>query len=268
MKARVLLGLAFVASMLLAFSAGHTQQSSAERVRAFAALPNWTGLWETETSAAFSVGDISGEAELAKRTALWGTPPYNSEWLKKSQAGQGQLAHAATFCSPPGFPAVMENPTSAGMFQTVVTPEETILLFPDEEVRHIHTDGRDHPKKSDLWPTGMGDSVGRWEGATLVVDTVARKAGPIIHFPGIADLSERARFTERITRLDKDTLQDRMTIDDPLRFEHPWSIAIRYKRVTDVDRLIEVGCSENERNPVVDGKFTIAPPSRTGFPQR
>ena len=156
----------------------------------------------------------------------------------------------------------MENPTPAGMFQTVVTPEETLLLFPDGEVRHIRTDGRDHPKKPDLWPTAMGDSVGHWEGATLVVDTVARRAGQIIKIaiPGMADLSEKARFTERIHLLDRDSMQDDMIIDDPLRLAHPWSIAIRYKRVTDFDRLIDVNCSENERNPVVDGKFTIAPP--------
>ncbi len=84
----------------------------------------------------------------------------------------------------------------------------------------------------------------------------------IVHIPvpGIAELSVQARFTERLEQVGKDTLQDRMTIDDPLRFAHSWSLAIRYKRVTDVDRLIEVDCSENERNPVVDGKFTITPP--------
>jgi hypothetical protein len=108
----------------------------------------------------------------------------------------------------------------------------------------------------------MGDSNGHWEDATLVVDATTRKAGPIIPnpIPRIANLSEQARFTEHFERADKDTLQDRMTIDDPLRFAHSPSIAIRYKRVTDPGRLIEVDCSENERNPVVNGKLTIAPP--------
>jgi hypothetical protein len=83
-------------------------------------------------------------------------------------------------------------------------------------------DGRPHPKKEDLWPTDLGDSIGHWEGATLVIDTIARKAGPVVpNTVGFADLSAQAHFTERLTRIDADTLQDDMTIDDPQRFVHP-----------------------------------------------
>ncbi len=60
----------------------------------------------------------------------------------------------------------------AGIFQVAVTPEETLFLFEYGEVRHIYTDGRSHPGKDDLWPTPMGDSIGRWQGETLVIDTL------------------------------------------------------------------------------------------------
>jgi hypothetical protein len=53
---------------------------------------------------------------------------------------------------------------------------------------------------------------------------------------------------------------DQLTIDDPLAFTHPWTLTIPYKRVTNLDRLIHGDCKENDRNPVVDGKLTIAPP--------
>ena len=48
-----------------------------------------------------------------------------------------------------------------------------------------------------------------------------------------------------------------MTIEDPLRFVRPWELTITYKRVTDLDRMIETNCSENDRNPIVNGEFTL-----------
>ena len=155
---------------------------------------------------------------------------------------------------------MMESPVPDGMFQVLVTPEETVLLFADGETRQIYTDGRSHPKTQDLWPTSMGDAIGHWQGATLIVHTVARKAGPVAPIPGAADLSDQAQFTERLRQVDANTMQNEMTIDDPPRFSHPWRFTIRYTRVTDVDRMIVTNCTENDRNPVVDGKFVIAPP--------
>jgi hypothetical protein len=55
-------------------------------------------------------------------------------------------------------------------------------------------------------------------------------------------------------------LQNDLTIDDPQRFSHPWQISIRYKRVTDVNRMIATNCTENDRDETVNGKQTIVPP--------
>ena len=52
-----------------------------------------------------------------------------------------------------------------------VTPEETLFLYENGDVRHIYSD-REHPKKDDLWPTKRGNSIGRWKGATLFIDTI------------------------------------------------------------------------------------------------
>lgn len=231
---------------------------------AFAALPNWTGLWETEAAARLSA---TGKLEQPK---LWGKPPYNAEWEKKSRSARPygepaapsvDLPPAVKVCEPGGFPAVMEHPVPDHLFEMLVTPEQTLLVSADGTIRHIYTDGRQHPKAEDLWPTAEGDSIGHWEGDTLVIDTIARKAGPVgPPLPGIADLSEQAHFMERLRLLDADTLQNDLTIDDPQRFSHPWQLVIRYKRAKNVDRIIPVNCRENDRNPVVDGSFVIAPP--------
>jgi hypothetical protein len=121
--------------------------------------------------------------------------------------------------------------------------------------RVVYMDGRKHP--DDLIPSWWGHSIGRWEGETLVIDTVARTPGPIGVGPN--DLSERAHFTERVRRIDQDALEVAMTIEDPLRFTHPWQLNIRYSRVTEIDRIVPWDCA-NDRNPIVDGALTIEPP--------
>lgn len=254
-------------------------------VRAQDGPAGMAGFWETDVAADLISGAVAEEPpppaagrpstpseglapqEIAflRRAVVLGKPPYNAEWEAKarndathppSHSGPGRA------CVPVGFPFVMDGPTPDGMFQVVVTAQETLFLFPDGEVRQVYTDGRSHPKPEDLWPTQMGDSIGHWDGRTLVVDTVARKAGPIfpIPLPGTAQLSDAARFEERIRVLTPDTMENEMTISDPARFEHPWHLSIHYRRITDLDRMIPTNCSENDRNPVVDGKVVIAPP--------
>ena len=262
MSARTPLLLSAVLAAVLTGPA-HAAETPAPRALAFAALPNWTGLWETEAAAGLLA---TGKLEPPK---LWGKPPYNAEWEKKSRgagpngepaAPPTDLPPAVKVCEPGGFPAIMEHPVPDYLFEMLVTPEQTLLVSTDGGIRHIHTDGRQHPKGEDLWATAEGHSIGHWEGETLVIDTIARKAGPVGPLPGAADLSEQAHFTERLRRLDADTLQNDMTIDDPQRFSHPWQLVIRYKRAKDVDRMIAVNCRENDRNPVVDGNFVITPP--------
>lgn len=149
----------------------------------------------------------------------------------------------------------MESPN---VFQVVITPEETLFVFDTGDVRHIYTDGRSHPPAEELWPTRMGDSIGRWEGEVLVIDTVARTEGPITTFLPVAGLSDKAHFSERVRRTGRDSLEDQMVIDDPEHFSHPWRLTFTYSRVKEIQRMIPVDCA-NDRNPVVDGKLTIAP---------
>lgn len=247
---------------VLAVAWAEAAPNSPQRVRAFAALPDWTGLWETAASRAFN--RLSGKAAGNEYEAinhyvqLVGPAPYTQAWGNALQAELRNPAAAASasnvkLCTY-GFPIIMDV---LQIFQAVVTPEETLLVFDDGEVRHIYTDGRGHPVKDDLWPTAMGDSVGHWEGDTLVIDTVARIEGPLGIGPN--KLSARAHFTERVRRLDKNNLEDQMTIDDPIAFTHPWKLTLHYTRAADLDRMLPWDCA-NDRNPVVNGKISVAPP--------
>jgi hypothetical protein len=232
--------------LLLSATSVYAELNSNERLHAFAALPNWTGFWEQDS---FRI-DIDS---ISRFKLLTGHPPYNAEWETKYQKAPEPAARA--FCNW-GFPAIMDSPYS--QFELVVLPEQT-LFIPVElsSTRQIFTDGRAHPLKEDLWPTTIGDSIGHWEGQTLIVDTIARKAGPIF-LRNV--LSDQAHFIERIRLIDKTRLVDVMTIEDPIALMAPWQVTLTYRKIKEIDRLIPYECSENERNPIVNGHFTIAPP--------
>ena len=273
MRVRTTEALITLALSFLSLPPSFAQQESAERTRIFAVLPNWTGLWEAEPAVPGEVGGLESLSPELKgrlsRYQLAASPPYNAQWGKRQERSRadvtkiGQAASLTKGCTLGGFPQVMDSPTPEATFEALVTPEETLFVFPDGEVRHVYTDGRAHPKPDDLWPTAIGDSVGHWDGDTLVVDTIARKPGQIVvdaPSGSVAELSDRAHFSERIRRLDADSMQDDLTIDDPLRFSHPWRLTVRYRHITDLDRMIETNCTENDRNPVVKGHYVIAPP--------
>jgi hypothetical protein len=242
--------------------------NSPRRVQAFARLPDWTGLWETAISKDLTTPSGSSRTAGGVSLKLVGHPPYNPEWEQKYQAvlnnpaAKAALTNTLKGCGEGApafvrsFPNIMEAPM---VFQVVVTPEETLFVMDHGEVRHIYTDRRPHPDNDDLWPTPLGDSVGHWVGHTLVIDTVARTPGPISMFAPAAELSEQAHFIERVRQIDTNTLEDQLTIEDPVRFVHPWTVTLRYTRVPDLTRFIPYDC-EADRNPVDNGKFTITPP--------
>jgi hypothetical protein len=130
-------------------------------------------------------------------------------------------------------------------FRTVHTPTFMAMLFELDVpgYRQIYLDGRSHPKDFD--PTWTGHSVGRWEGDTLVVDTVGfnDKSWLTNQLPH----TEKMHVTERFHRPDLGHLEIEITVDDPDTFVKPWVI----KRVTELapnDQVGEAICAENERD--------------------
>jgi hypothetical protein len=247
--------------MVIYIGSAHADLNSTQRVRAFAKLPDWSGIWEQ-----FNIG-ASGGPEDPKELrnfialAIAGHPPYNAEWERKFQAANhSSIPQDQPVCTF-GFPNLMI--WSPLMFQAIVTPEETTIIFNSRETRHVHTDGRAHPRKDDLFPTAWGDSIAHWEAQTLVVDTIATSSPLLVETldGGVwTALSSEAHFIERIRMVDHDTLEDQMLVKDSIALEHDWSLTRQYKRAKAMDRLVDEECTGNERNPVLNGKFTLAPP--------
>jgi hypothetical protein len=128
----------------------------------------------------------------------------------------------------------------------VQTPGRVTLLYEyDSVVRRIPLDVQ-HPDLTKVAPTFYGDSVGRWEGDTLVVDTVNIRPETQVDYTGIPH-SDALRITERLKRKDAVTLEDQITLTDPKAYAEPFTVTRLY-RLRPKWKISEYECQENNRN--------------------
>lgn len=190
--------------------------NTAERTAAFEKLPDWSGVWKVEGQT--DTFDPSGKA-----------PPYNTEWATAYAARRRTATpredSMVRQCMA-GVPRLMATPAP---FMIMVTPEETLIHFSRREIRHLWTDGREHPAADELWPFTWADSIAHWEGQVLVVDTISNKGELWIDTTG-AKLSDKAHITERISMPDARHLRDDMVIEDPVAFSKSWTVSRSYVR--------------------------------------
>jgi hypothetical protein len=136
-------------------------------------------------------------------------------------------------------------------YQIIQTPTYVVIVHEMiHEARVIPLDGRPHTSPNvRLW---SGDSRGRWEGATLVVDTTNfHDKGWITTHAGSGRLrgvphSEALHLVERFTRVDADTIAYSMTIDDPNVYARPWTFSIPLTR-NDTYQIFEYACHEGNQ---------------------
>lgn len=149
--------------------------------------------------------------------------------------------HPHTRCLP-GSPPV--DGSAAFMAKFVQTPDLIVILSEGTpSFRQIFLDGREHPASSN--PTWMGHSIGRWEGDTLVVDTVD------FNDRGWTDVYPRTRMMrmeERYRRSDYGHLEVRVTFDDPGIFEEPWIWNMTWD-LAPQEELLEYVCENNKWAP-------------------
>jgi len=130
-----------------------------------------------------------------------------------------------SFCDPPGLPAILtEYPNG---LEFLFTPGRVTMLAEDSSTRRIYTDGRRHPQELD--PSYYGDSIGHWEGSTLIVDTVGLQDDNdlVIGYP--AD-SQSMHVQERWHQVSADLLQLDISVDGVATLTKPYTRTQRYKR--------------------------------------
>jgi hypothetical protein len=184
-------------------------------------------------------------------------PPFTekgkAEWDKRVKAEKegSPIADASAYCWPHGVPRVMNSPYPIQIIQT--DGETTILHEVAHNVRHIYMD-QAHPQS--ITPTFMGDSVGHWEGDTLVIDTIGLNDLTWIDEVGVIH-GKQLHVIEHIRKIeDGHALQNIIRIEDPEFFKEPWYARITYAWRPDL-WLSEYVCEENNRNMPVNG-HTVA----------
>ena len=165
-------------------------------------------------------------------TAWWlteeGPGPYDHPELRplaeRCLLGFGPVA------GPPMLPALYNN------VKRIIQTDEYVMIMAEmvHDARVVRMNAEHRPDATRTW---LGDSIGWWEGDTLVVETTHFKAQPALY-----NASSNLKVTERFSRQDKDTLHYSFTVEDPTVWQEPWSGDYPWP-ATD-DKLFEYACHE------------------------
>jgi hypothetical protein len=147
-------------------------------------------------------------------------------------------------CVPVAFGTVNVSLYGIGLVgQIVQTPTFVVMLTETyHSFKIIPTDGRKH--RDDVPPSFRGDSVGHWEGDTLVVDTTNFTDSNWMSAEGVISFhSDALHIVERYRRVDANTLEVDAVVEDPKVLTGPWKVPTQTLRLAPFDQIMEVGCT-------------------------
>ena len=206
--------------------------------------PDLSGLWQHTTG-----GSDPQFRDIALNVA-GGLPfqPWAADLVKARRAEENK-DDPDGHCQPLGLVKMHLHPYPRKMIQV---PGLLLILFErNTEYRQIFTDGR--PLPADPQPGFNGYSVGKWDGDTLVVESIGFKDGLWLDISG-TPLTDAAKVTERYRRANFGSLEIEVTVDDPKAYTKPWSIKVNQSIAIDTD-MLEFVCQENEKDvPHLVGK--------------
>jgi hypothetical protein len=181
--------------------------------------------------------DISGVWQVTKyqksiRTVDGKQPPMKPEALetyKRNRVAMKKLKPKEDMsrCVPPGVPRALFAPFPVMVLQT---PRKITFVHEYQHLlRHIYMD-EPLPDPADIDPTYMGESVGRWDGNTLVVETIGFNDKTVLDREGVPH-SKAMKVTERWSLIDGGKrMENLITIDDPETFTQPWTTRLVFER--------------------------------------
>jgi len=208
--------------------------------------PNMQGIWRRRGAAHESLQAHPETIDDNEATSVVVDPANGivpiQDWAEAQRRyNRAAYVHHNALCRLDGIPVTMYM---TGTYQFVQTPEH--LLVQGEEAHLFRTiDLQDRDLIGEDIRLWNGDSVGRWEGDTLVVETANQTARSWLDQRG-RFYTDEARVVERFTMIDANTIHWQATIDDPNVYTRPFTIALAYRRSTvEGLELWEEACHEN-----------------------
>jgi hypothetical protein len=240
----VIVAAALVASLMLTGVPGTSQTTAATYTppRTPDGHPDLQGVWQTLNTAAWDLEDHAARLGVpaGKSVVEGGEIPYQPWALAKKTQNYEQRAtlDPETKCYLPGVPRVNYMPFP---FQIIQKPNELTFLYEFvHAVRYVFTTGKPHPPGPIEW--WLGDSRGRWEGDTLVVD--------VIHFNDQTWFDRAGNFhsdalhlVERYALVGADHMSYEVTVEDPKVFTRPWKMSmVLYRHKEKNFQLLDYEC--------------------------
>lgn len=164
---------------------------------------------------------------------------------------------AVRWCDPIGMPAMMGDRAPIDLRQSASVIG--IVAKPQSSARYIYLDGRKHPEKDELDPTTNGHSIGRWEGDTLLVDTIGFNDRGVTRLPGGGVRTPNSHLTERYRLMNNGQRLDvAFTWEDANVFRQPHTYEFRYYRIPEISnpRVFPCNAKDSER-----AKFLLESPA-------
>jgi len=219
---------------------------------------NLNGVWQVLNTASWDIQDHSAQLDVPPGQGVveGDEIPYRPEALAKKQENYKNRRTADPVKARgllPGVPRVMYLPFP---FQMTQTPKYVSIVSEyTRTMRIIYTDGTEHPKGHiDFW---MGDSRGRWEGDTLVVDSIHFNDETWFDHAGNFH-SDALHLVERFTLAGPDHITYEVVVEDPKVFTKPWKMSMPlYRRKEPNVRILEYeagGLLDEESDKQLDEK--------------
>jgi hypothetical protein len=141
--------------------------------------------------------------------------------------------------------------------QILQTPKFIVFLSETNPTfRIIPIDGR--PRRDDQPPSSRGESIGRWDGDTLVVDTMNFSETNWMHAEGeVSFHSDALHIVERYHRINKDTIEVEATIEDPKVLTKPWTVPKQTLKIAPFDQILALDCTGVESAALMEAASKI-----------
>jgi hypothetical protein len=207
--------------------------------------PDLQSIWQVMNTAAVNVEDHIAILDMPAGRSIIVDPPDGKIPYTPAAAQQQKenfknrvKADPLNVCYIPGVPRVMYLPFP---IQIVQTPKFVLMASEfAHTLRRVFMDGTKHPDVALFW---IGDSRGRWDGETLVVDTANNLPDTWLDRSGNFH-SDALHIVERITRTEPDILTYEATLDDPQVYTRPWTIRmLMYRHKEPNATLLEYECN-------------------------